>query len=131
MLHALSASQHSQVEYVACQMQFGADELSCGQSHLPGGDDAIEQCIYGGDGTQLQLEAERQTNTIKPRFVPTIVYNGIFDQRLQDRSQYDFKGVVCELLQNAPESCSAWWLIKDIFSNKNFNFIQIWNFYFF
>lgn len=70
----------------------------------------VSQCYYGGLGTQLQLEAERITHKIArpyPKFVPTIVYNHVFDQNLQDRSIEDFKGVLCEILQNAAPACNS------------------------
>lgn len=33
--------------------------------------------MEGPLGTQLQLEAERRTQEIRPAFIPTIVFNGV------------------------------------------------------
>lgn len=69
----------------------------------------VHQCLRGGLATQLQLEAERITHRIArpyPSFVPTIVYNNVFDQVLQDRTIADFRGVLCDLLENSiPNFC--------------------------
>lgn len=69
----------------------------------------VSQCMNGGLATQLQLEAERITHRIArpyPSFVPTVVFNNVFDQTLQNRAIQDFKGVVCDLLNNSiPNYC--------------------------
>jgi hypothetical protein len=88
----------------------------------------VEKCFATNMGTQLQLSAEKQqTETLQNiKFVPTIVYAGVssvfgenervqimiyfsnsqhFNQALQDRSQYDFKNVLCELLDDAAPVC--------------------------
>lgn len=68
----------------------------------------VHDCFYGGLGTMLQIEAERQTHTVAkpyPSFVPTIVYDRKFDQALQTKSLSDFKGVVCGLIGNAAPTC--------------------------
>ncbi|GBP09372.1 hypothetical protein EVAR_73443_1 [Eumeta japonica] len=59
----------------------------------------IDTCMNTELGTLLQLEAERITRSYSISFVPTIIYNGVFDQQLQDRSLRDFRGTVCGLLQ--------------------------------
>ncbi|XP_022912786.1 GILT-like protein 1 isoform X2 [Onthophagus taurus] len=58
----------------------------------------LANCYESEEGINLQLEAEILTNMIKPAFVPTVVYNGIFNQHLQDASQISFRMVVCKLL---------------------------------
>ncbi|KAL1506678.1 hypothetical protein ABEB36_006000 [Hypothenemus hampei] len=59
----------------------------------------MQTCYQTKQGTQLQLEAEAETNIIKPTFVPTIVYNGVFDQQLQDASIENFRSTVCQVIQ--------------------------------
>jgi len=60
----------------------------------------VHKCMNSDEGTQLQLRDEKITKSFYGplRFVPTIVYDDQFDQKLQDRSLSDFKGVVCDLL---------------------------------
>ncbi|KAJ6635184.1 GILT-like protein 1 [Pseudolycoriella hygida] len=99
------------MKYVACQMAPGA-EASGQQCAASVGIDYsfVSQCVSGGLGQQLQYGAEKATHEIAypyPRFVPTIVYNRRFDQKLQNRSLYDFVGVVCELIRNEAPVCSG------------------------
>lgn len=64
-------------------MTYGADESgqSCAeQAGIPY--ESVQQCYNSNDGTTLQLNAEKRTQTIAhPRsmlaFVPTIVYNHV------------------------------------------------------
>ncbi|XP_050308177.1 GILT-like protein 1 [Anthonomus grandis grandis] len=75
--------------------------------------DITENCYNTKEGTKLQLQAEIDTNTVGPKFVPTIVYNGVFDQRLQDRSLSNFRDVVCGLIsQYDSQGCSRRTLIS-------------------
>ncbi|KRT83358.1 hypothetical protein AMK59_4067 [Oryctes borbonicus] len=68
--------------------------------------DDIKQCYESHLGTLLQLNAEKQTNVYKLDFIPTIIYNKIFDRELHNASLYNFKGVVCSLARvNRPSTC--------------------------
>uniref|UniRef100_A0AAG5CTD3 Gamma-interferon inducible lysosomal thiol reductase n=1 Tax=Anopheles atroparvus TaxID=41427 RepID=A0AAG5CTD3_ANOAO len=96
---SLLPSQQAQVNYVGCQMSFDADPRGWECAFRSGVNlIAAETCVEGTQGTQLQLEAERRTQLITPAFIPTIVFNGQFDQALQDRSLTDFAGIIQELL---------------------------------
>ncbi|XP_053691111.1 GILT-like protein 1 [Sabethes cyaneus] len=98
--------QDRQVSYVACQMHFNADPRGYECAFRSGVNlNAAQACVDGDLGRQLQLEAERRTQLISPSFVPTIVFNGQFDQSLQNRALSDFLGVICELSNNAIASC--------------------------
>ncbi|XP_053679765.1 GILT-like protein 1 [Anopheles nili] len=95
---SLLPTQQAQVNYVGCQMSFTADPRGWECAFRSGVNlNAAEACVQGAQGTELQLEAERRTQQIAPAFIPTIVFNGQFDQALQDRSLTDFAGIVCEL----------------------------------
>ncbi|KAI4463621.1 gamma-interferon inducible lysosomal thiol reductase gilt [Holotrichia oblita] len=59
----------------------------------------VKQCYESQLGTLLQLNAGNHTRTYQPDFIPTIVYNNIFDQELQDESLHNFKGVACALIR--------------------------------
>ncbi|KAK9753889.1 Gamma interferon inducible lysosomal thiol reductase (GILT) [Popillia japonica] len=66
----------------------------------------VKQCYESQLGTRLQLNAENQTNTYQPDFIPTIVYNKVFDQGLQDESLYNFKSTACTLIKKQyPQAC--------------------------
>uniref|UniRef100_A0A1I8PBL7 Uncharacterized protein n=1 Tax=Stomoxys calcitrans TaxID=35570 RepID=A0A1I8PBL7_STOCA len=92
--------QEQQVEFAVCQMAIsnksrGIDD--CARSSGLSND--IDTCMTSELGTLLQLEAEQITHSYAPTFVPTIVYDGVFDQQLQDNSLRNFRGTVCYLLQ--------------------------------
>uniref|UniRef100_A0A2M4AF67 Putative gamma-interferon inducible lysosomal thiol reductase n=1 Tax=Anopheles triannulatus TaxID=58253 RepID=A0A2M4AF67_9DIPT len=94
----LLPAQQAQVNYVGCQMSFTSDPRGWECAFRSGVNlNTAEACVEGQLGTQLQLEAERRTQAIAPAFIPTIVFNGQFDQALQDRAQTDFAGIICEL----------------------------------
>ncbi|XP_055546176.1 GILT-like protein 1 [Wyeomyia smithii] len=98
--------QDRQVSYVVCQMNFNADPRGYECAFRSGVNlISAQACVEGDLGRQLQLQAERRTQLIAPSFVPTIVFNGQFDQSLQDRSLNDFLGVMCELSNNAIAAC--------------------------
>lgn len=98
VLHQTS-NQETQVKYVICQMSGKYEATSSYCAELVGLSGHVEECVNTDLGTILQLEAERITQQYSPSFVPTIIYDGIFDQQLQDSSLTNFKGVVCSLLQ--------------------------------
>lgn len=58
----------------------------------------VDDCAEGELGFALQVDALAATEIISPAFVPTIVYNGVFDQTLQTSSLTDFAGTVAGLL---------------------------------
>ncbi|XP_030374598.1 GILT-like protein 1 isoform X2 [Scaptodrosophila lebanonensis] len=93
-----TTDQGAQVKFAVCQMlssEFDKIETcAIGAGLSPN----IKQCAETSVGTALQLEAERITNLYKPKFIPTIVYNGVFSQELQDKSLRNFRGTVCNLL---------------------------------
>ncbi|XP_017769657.1 PREDICTED: GILT-like protein F37H8.5 [Nicrophorus vespilloides] len=66
----------------------------------------VKNCFDSDKGKELQLQAEKDTIAISPKFVPTVVYNEVFDQKLQQDSMTDFKGTACKLIkENHPNAC--------------------------
>lgn len=66
----------------------------------------VTRCYKSEMGQELQLQAEQDTAKVAPKFVPTIVYNGEFNQLAQDDSLVDFKGVVCTFVSQVyPNAC--------------------------
>ncbi|KAL9697879.1 hypothetical protein quinque_001320 [Culex quinquefasciatus] len=106
VLHYLPEQQDRQVSYVACQMNFNADPAGwqCAEQS-EANLQSVRNCDEGVLRTQLLLEAERRTQQIPLTFVPTIVFNGKFDQTLQDRALKDFRGVMCELTNKRVTGC--------------------------
>ncbi|XP_055611103.1 gamma-interferon-inducible lysosomal thiol reductase [Uranotaenia lowii] len=99
-------SQDAQVSYTTCQMHFLADPRGWECAFRSGVDlTVLQNCVDGSLGTQLQLEAERRTQLIAPAFVPTMVFNGQFNQNLQDRAFNNFLEVMCDLSNNAVSAC--------------------------
>uniref|UniRef100_A0A1A9X1Z9 Gamma-interferon inducible lysosomal thiol reductase n=1 Tax=Glossina brevipalpis TaxID=37001 RepID=A0A1A9X1Z9_9MUSC len=91
--------QLEQVKFAVCQMAKFDTSSTKECSESAGLSSDINECMNSETGTFLQLEAERITHSYAPSFIPTIIYNGVFDQQLQDNSLRDFRGTVCYILQ--------------------------------
>ncbi|XP_061398033.1 GILT-like protein 1 [Musca vetustissima] len=94
-----SYDQVVQTKFVLCQMgqKNITDIEECTKSL--GLSPNIDACMNGDEGNHLQLQAERVTFVYKPMFLPTIIYDGVFDQQLQDNSIKDFFGTICFVFQ--------------------------------
>ncbi|EDV92891.1 GILT-like protein 1 [Drosophila grimshawi] len=92
-------NQAAQVKFVVCQMfapnHANADKCANEAGILT----EVEYCMKTPAGTKLQLDAELITKRYSPSFVPTIVYNHVFNQQLQDQSLRNFRATVCYLLR--------------------------------
>ncbi|KAL7740148.1 hypothetical protein ACLKA6_003865 [Drosophila palustris] len=92
-------NQANQVKFVICQM-FASDYANADKCASDAGLlTDVEHCMKTETGTKLQLQAELVTNRYRPSFVPTIVYNHVFSQQLQDKSLRNFRSTVCYLLR--------------------------------
>ncbi|XP_059620902.1 GILT-like protein 1 [Phlebotomus argentipes] len=108
VLRQLPNNPDEQINFVACQMNFRAESsgrVCAASSHVNWRN--VEECYDGRLGTKLQLEAEELTNAVLPKtnFVPTIVYNHVFDKTLHERSLREFRTVVCEMLKYEFSAC--------------------------
>ncbi|KAF9420772.1 hypothetical protein HW555_003120 [Spodoptera exigua] len=92
------------VLYVTCEMMTEAgttNNMKCvKRAGLRAYD--VRSCISSGIGTSLQLQAEQATNQIRPRFIPTVTINGVFDQQIQDSAMVDLYGTLCSVLGEVP-----------------------------
>lgn len=63
--------------------------------------------MASGQGDEFLARNGFRTRTARPKitFVPTIFFNGRYNQTLQDLSEKEFKKVVCELLAFRPIGC--------------------------
>ncbi|XP_017057432.1 gamma-interferon-inducible lysosomal thiol reductase [Drosophila ficusphila] len=104
-----TGNQAAQVKFVVCQMLAPDASRIDKCAREAGLLTDVDQCVSSETGTKLQLQAELVTKQYSPSFIPTIVYNGVFDQQLQDHSLHDFRGTVCYLLrqQNSLPSSST------------------------
>ncbi|XP_073819632.1 gamma-interferon-inducible lysosomal thiol reductase-like [Musca autumnalis] len=94
-----SYDQVVQTKFVLCQMgQKNITDIEECTKAL-GLSSNITACMEGDEGNHLQLQAERVTFVYQPQFLPTIIYDGIFNQQLQDNSIKDFLGTVCHVFQ--------------------------------
>ncbi|XP_014097357.2 GILT-like protein 1 [Bactrocera oleae] len=103
------STQDQRVRFAICQMLAKDKQNVEDCTDLVGLSSDVDGCVKTTVGTQLQLLAEQVTNQYSPLFVPTIIYDGVFNQQLQDASLYDFRGTVCTLLQKrgiVNDSCS-------------------------
>ncbi|XP_066252925.1 GILT-like protein 1 [Euwallacea similis] len=107
--------QDLQVQYLRCFMDVykyaTIDEEEKGQkcAQILGlvFEEFMRNCYQTKEGTRLQLAAEEDTRRVGPKFVPTVVYNGVFDQQLQNESIENFRETVCKVIQrNTPETCT-------------------------
>jgi len=110
-LQQICRNQQAQVDFIACEMDFPFNQNrtrpQCSERVGIDWSD-VEVCIESGLAHELKVDAGRQTMRVAtpyPNFVPTIVYNGVFNQELQNRSLNSFFYVVCELIDNAAPGC--------------------------
>lgn len=69
----------------------------------------IEKCRDGNAGLELQIAAMREQQRIigYPEYVPNVVINEKPDPNLGNRLIEDFKGTICELTNNEPDTCKS------------------------
>lgn len=68
---------------------------------------AVKQCFDSPLADGLQLIAQKRTSEITMVFVPTIVFNSTYSVENQNAAFADFRGFVCDLLQETnPSACS-------------------------
>ncbi|XP_022827020.1 GILT-like protein 1 [Spodoptera litura] len=92
------------VLYVVCEMMTEAGtrkDMKCVKRMGLRARD-VRECMNSNLGTVLQLEAEKATNYIRPKFIPTITIDGRFDQHIQNSAFADFPGTICSILGDVP-----------------------------
>ncbi|KAF5273398.1 hypothetical protein FQA39_LY07415 [Lamprigera yunnana] len=75
----------------------------------------IFNCSESSEGDELLARYGNQTLALHPRvsFVPTIIYNDVFDSELHYSSLYNFLGTACTILAHKPNGCSSVLRIND------------------
>lgn len=70
--------------------------------------ETITDCLVNGQGDNLLAAYGNRTASVRPKikYVPTIIFNDVFNATLQDRAEYDFVPTVCDLLKTKPSICS-------------------------
>lgn len=70
---------------------------------------AIQDCLRSGKGDDLLADYGERTANVRPkiRYIPTIIFNDVFNQTLQDRAEDNFLQTVCDLLTSKPKVCDG------------------------
>lgn len=84
-----------QTSYIICAMDFSKDQNQCIRDAGLNLDDTLA-CFHGQRGIELQLQTEKDSGPIIKRsgFVPTIVYNSVYNEEDLYDSLTDFAKVV-------------------------------------
>ncbi|XP_075977074.1 gamma-interferon-inducible lysosomal thiol reductase-like protein [Anticarsia gemmatalis] len=91
-------------DYVACEMNTQAGtklDMQCVYEADVDEED-VYQCATSAKGLSLQLDDEYYTKIINPTFVPTITFDDVFDQEIQDASIRDLPGALCLYRKDLP-----------------------------
>ncbi|XP_028137093.1 GILT-like protein 1 [Diabrotica virgifera virgifera] len=108
------ASYNTSIEFVVCAMKSGDasdDELlkQCAEDNQIKWDD-IDNCLKSGKGDELLAKYGDRTNAVTPKitFIPTIVFNDVYTDKLQELALKDFL-TVSEVLLEKPDcsKCSS------------------------
>ncbi|EDW81060.1 uncharacterized protein Dwil_GK11854 [Drosophila willistoni] len=92
-------NQAAQVKFVICQMlalDYSSVDQCAREANIL---TDVDNCVNSETGTKLQLQAELVTKLYQPTFIPTIVYNGVFNRQLQEHSLRNFRATVCYMLR--------------------------------
>jgi len=66
--------------------------------------DRISECVNGAEGNVYQHAIASETP--QHRYVPWVIFNGIHNEKIENRALSDFKGLVCDALPNPkPAPC--------------------------
>lgn len=102
------AQQDTQLAYVACQMQFGADRThqACVEAFGVSWEEIL-QCVADDFSTKQQLAFERITGQVlqKTRWVPTVIYNGQLTDYSHTGNSPPLKDVLCQLCSGSNPVC--------------------------
>ncbi|KPI92611.1 GILT-like protein C02D5.2 [Papilio xuthus] len=101
--HMRGHSDIQRVTYVVCEMasESGAHaSLGC-VKHAGLSVSDVEGCVLAGEGVALQLDSEYHTDKLKPKFIPTVTLDGVFNQDFQDAAMTDLIGTLCATLREA------------------------------
>ncbi|XP_063909912.1 GILT-like protein 1 [Zophobas morio] len=78
--------------------------------------ESIESCLSSGEADILLVENGRKTNMVIPSisYIPTIIFNGIYNKALQVEAEHNFLKVICLLLKNKPDICKYLGIIQNL-----------------
>lgn len=98
------SNQDLQTSYIICAMNFSKDQNKCIEDAGLILADAMG-CFNGPRGIELQLQTEKDSGPIikKSGFVPTIVYNGVYNRADFYDSLDDFAAVVRKVARQLNE----------------------------
>ncbi|KAG6440958.1 hypothetical protein O3G_MSEX001548 [Manduca sexta] len=112
-----SRSDMDKVEYIVCEMQTKAStrgDLHCAiKSNVPS--QLVQNCVSSNQGIGLQLKSEYLTKMVQPSFIPTVTFDGAFNQKLQDNAIDDLIGTLCSILKDA-KPCAEYYNTQALMS---------------
>ncbi|XP_070500843.1 GILT-like protein 1 [Chironomus tepperi] len=96
-----SDNQDLQTDFVVCAMDFTKNPQNCAKN-IGVNFKKVNECMTSNKGIQLQLKAEQDSTGIIRRsgFVPTIVYNGVYNGNDFWDSLDDFDSIVSNKLRS-------------------------------
>ncbi|CAH1373922.1 GILT-like protein 1 [Tenebrio molitor] len=108
---AISVDVQNSMEFVNCAMASSDpsdDNLLEQCAELDGISwDSIEDCMTNGLAEKLFVQNGARTGEAKISYVPTIVFNGVFNDTLQDSGEHHFLSTACQLLDKQPKICAS------------------------
>lgn len=108
MLSHYLRDQDTQVAYVSCQMQTGADRThqACVEAFGVNWNEIL-QCVESSFAVKQQLGFERITNPVlqSTNWVPTVIYNGQLTDYSHTGNSPPLKDIICSLISNNNPSC--------------------------
>ncbi|XP_047997845.1 GILT-like protein 1 [Leguminivora glycinivorella] len=113
---ALNQMQHQsnleQLAYVACEMETEAGSRGSFECVQKAGlrTELVDKCLNTRQGTGLQLDSEYMTLLMRPKFIPTVAVNLLFDQHVQDNALIDLTDTLCaEPLLEKTAACAHYY----------------------
>ncbi|RZB58813.1 gamma-interferon-inducible lysosomal thiol reductase-like, partial [Asbolus verrucosus] len=69
----------------------------------------IKTCVDSGLGDELLVKNGDRTEAVTPAisYIPTIIFNGVYDDTLQYQGEHYFLSTACQLLSPKPDNCAS------------------------
>ncbi|KAF5281200.1 hypothetical protein FQA39_LY17840 [Lamprigera yunnana] len=108
---AQDISQQQKIDFVDCIMgSFNPSSettvINCASKFGLSGNDILE-CGKSQQGDELLAKYGDQTHAVQPKitFVPTIIFNDVYDVNSQWSAIFNFISTACKFLENKPSGC--------------------------
>ncbi|KAJ3627948.1 hypothetical protein MTP99_015284 [Tenebrio molitor] len=111
-------STASSLEFVNCGMNSNLNnnslQICAAKTGIPW--EIIHWCLSSGEADYLLAKNGYKTKSVTPpiRFVPTIIFNGVYNESEDQEARENFFKVVCQLLKNKPPICKQLGILFNI-----------------